>query len=143
MAIHNLSAEDEKALWDFHGSFDGGSLERGIFINKTNDVIDGAAHGTEKIKIGDTSKLVSEAILFVLRSNTYSDFRFPLCVFGVEKMTSAAFAPLLKRSVRSIKNYIEERNGVLRFLVCDSHQSHDKPLLEMKEVDGIEFIPGQ
>jgi len=143
VAVHDLSAEDEKALWDCQASFDGGTVEKGMFINKATDKLDGAAHGVEEIEVGDYDKLVKEAVLLVVRSNTFSDFRFPLCVFGVENMTVPCFAPLLKQSVRSIKKIMDDHNGKLRFLVCDSHQSHDRPLLEMENVDGIEFIPGK
>ena len=142
-AVHNLSTEDEEALWDFHASFDGGTVQKGMFINKATDKLDGAGHGVEEIEVGDYSKLVREAVLLVVRSNTFSDFRFPLCVFGVENMTLPCFAPLIKKAVRSIKKIIDDHNGVLRFLVCDSHHSHDRPLLELKSVDGIEFIPGK
>ena len=143
VAVNDLSPEDEEALWDFHISFDGGTVEKGIFINKATDILDGIAHGVETVKIGDQTKLVKEAMLLVIRSNTFSDFRFPLSVFGVESMVLPIFAPLIKKSVRSIKKYLMERNGVLRFLVCDSHSSHNQPLLELERIDGIEFVPGK
>jgi len=142
VAVHDLNEEEEKALWDFHASFDGGSVEKGLFINKSTDVLEGAGHGVENIKIGDTTKLVKEAVLVVLRSNTFSDFRFPLCVFGIEKMDIPTFAPLIKRCIRSVKKYIVERKGLFRFLVCDGHSTHSNPLLAMKSIDGIDFLPG-
>ena len=106
VAAHGLSEADEAALYNMNVSFDGGGVEKGLFIDKATDHLQGVGHGVRTIKLGDDSSLVREAILLVLRSNTDSNFRFPVSVFGVESMNLKCFAPKLKKAVRSIKQFL-------------------------------------
>ena len=112
VATHGLAVQDEEPMWDMHACFDGGTLEFGLFVDKSTDILDGATFGTEEIAIGDEAKLVKEAILLTVRSNTQSDFRFPLCVFGVENMTLPVFKPKLKKAVRSIARFLSSHKVI-------------------------------
>ena len=110
-----------------HVSFDGVYLTKGLVFSKEEDLLVGPAGSFIDLTSDSIlNQFDAEGVLLYLRSNTHSDFRFPVGIFALSSTSAddiqAAIQPLIEDIQRKISKY----GGVLRATVCDGHASHQK-----------------
>ena len=114
-----------KVLLQVHVSFDGVYLAKGLVFSKEQDMFVGPAG--EFIDLNSDSILDQfdkEGMLVYLRSNTHSDFRFPIGIFALPKSSAETIQKSLQPLIEDLREKLLKYGGVLRATVCDGHASH-------------------
>ena len=63
-----------------------------------------------------------DGMLIYLRSNTHSDFRFPIGIVSLPTSSAEAIQEALQPLILDLKKKLEKQGGCLRFTVCDGHR---------------------
>lgn len=114
-------------LLDSHASFDAIYLAKQIAYSKSLDMLVGASG--DFIDIGAESienQFDCEGMLLYLRSNTFSDFRYPVGIMGMANSSSAELLAKVMPFLQNLKLLLSKYHGCLHFVVCDGHKSHFK-----------------
>ena len=124
ISVHDLPDGARALLLDCHLSYDACNVKQGLIYMKSSGTFLGMVADVLDFRKNIGSQLIQKGFLISLRSNPYSNFRFPLIITGVQTETSESIMEALMPLMTSISEYINSFAGKIHFAVCDGAPAH-------------------
>lgn len=126
MKLGNVPSNAKTLYFDMHASFDAIYLiQDAVYLKHKNKWLGFRSNFIDLTK-PLSKQLDNEGFLISVRSNAFSNFRFPIAIYGMCGETGDQVKEALFPLIEDFNSYLKKLGGKIHFVVCDAAHSHNK-----------------